>query len=158
MELERQNRLNEPNRRINVDREVDAKIKQSKMATELGKQFGALAVVLLSRATKFGSEFDHKLFEELQVHRLRIPQFSYCLKSKVKSMTLKLLMVIQTCFATLDSKEEVPGSPKISVKQASEFLQIIYKILPDDLTKICSKIIEQTIPNLTKLSRELEDI
>ena len=37
MELERQNRLNEPNRRINVDREVDAKIKQSKMATELGK-------------------------------------------------------------------------------------------------------------------------
>ena len=35
------------------------------MAHELGRQYGALAIVIYHRASKYGSLFDHELFKNL---------------------------------------------------------------------------------------------
>ena len=42
--------------------------------------------------------------------------------------------------------------------QAYQFLEMLNRVMPDDLRKLRRITLEKTIPNLIQLSKELEDV
>lgn len=61
--LQQQNETNPADRQVNIDEILESKKKELRLAQELLKHFGSLAVVMLHRSTRYGSLFDKDLFK-----------------------------------------------------------------------------------------------
>ena len=69
----------------------------------------------------------------------------------------KLLKVTESCFSTIQNDDNSDLSEgKLSYLEAFKFLNMLYKILPRDQNKLKRITLKKTIPNLIKLSEELE--
>ena len=104
-ELQEQNELNTPDRQVNIDDVLEKLKKDQELAHELGRQYGALAIVIFYRANQYGSLFDHELFAKLDTARqARIELLPT--KIKINFYVQKVMTGIQECFAAVNSDKE----------------------------------------------------
>jgi len=158
-ELSQQNEQHPPERQVNIDDVIDAMRRERETAKELIKQFGTVAAVVLYRSSKHGSTFDKDLYRALDQRinaQLREP-IPLVLKNKVSHFVHRLCEVVCACFQKLKDDTETKES-RISLSEAYRFLSMLDKVLPVDQKKLRRITIEKTIPNLIKLTRELEEL
>jgi hypothetical protein len=97
-----------------------------------------LAAVIFYRSSRCGSLFDLEKFKQIASWQLNAPSQLFSEKTRISHFLSKLLKAIEDCFATLALRDDESSNfffkeeKKPNNLQAFQFLEMIFKILPQD--------------------------
>lgn len=128
------------------------------------KQFGALGVVIYFRSTRYGSQFDHEMLKEFDfLSSNNVLGRGAPIKSIINNFVSKLSKAIEECFSCLTGAKQSPALESLPINfleqektrpsslKSVKFLDMLNRILPDDMAKLRKVTFEKTLPKVATL-------